>query len=123
MALPDMGLVGYTSGNGTSVGWEIRGAHRWAGEREREKKRDAVVAEACTSRAFSIAFRACVCVCVCVCGLEREMSLIVMSCVRSVCVLCARGSQSGVLLMWRERSDRVCLLFVVLVSLQGKKDA
>ena len=74
------------------MGWEIRGAHRWAGEREREKKRDTVVAEACTSRAFSIAFRACVCVRVRVWSRERDESYRYVVCEVRVRVVRARGS-------------------------------
>ena len=91
MALPDGSPVGYTSGKGTSVVWEIRGAHRWAGEREREEEERH---SCCGGLYFACIFYSVssVCVRVCVCGLSRETSLIVMSCVRSVCVLCARGS-------------------------------
>ena len=71
------------------MGWEIRGAHRWAGERER---RDTVVAEACTSRAFSIAFRACVCVRVRVWSRERDESYRYVVCEVRVRVVRARGS-------------------------------
>ena len=84
---------------------------RTDGQKREREKRDTVVAEACTSRAFSIAFRACVCVRVRVWSRERDESYRYVVCEVRLRVVRARGSTERSTMMWRERSDRV--LFVV----------
>ena len=102
MALPDMGLVGYTSGNGTSVGWEIRGAHRWAGEREREEERRSCCGGLYFACIFYSVSSVCVCVCVRVWSRERDESYRYVVCEVRVRVVRARLTERSTIDVERE---------------------